>query len=382
MRSVRGREQFLEVMATGALTPLLLPLSWLVRRAVPLEDAELAIGFVAFHAAHVLNDPHFAVTYLLFYEDAAERARSPGIALSQRVRWLLAGVVTPLALVAWIGWSLAEGSAERLGLLVQLMYLAVGWHYGKQGFGVLTVLSGRRGVSFTTWERRALLGHVYTAWAFAWASPPLAAGEYEERGVVYWAPERPEAFTVAAGVALALSTLVMVTVLAQKARREGSLPWWPIAAYLSTLWLWSIGSALDPLVRYVIPALHAVQYFYFVALLRWTEAQSEEGPPRFGRPATSRMLALALGALALGWALFRGIPALLDAELVERGGWGRLGATPFFAAFYVAVNVHHFAMDAVIWRREHAPTRWLLAREPRPLPEPTTSRDPAGDEPT
>jgi hypothetical protein len=76
MRSVRGREQFLEVMATGALTPLLLPLSWLVRRAVPLEDAELAIGFVAFHAAHVLNDPHFAVTYLLFYEDAAESARS------------------------------------------------------------------------------------------------------------------------------------------------------------------------------------------------------------------------------------------------------------------------------------------------------------------
>ncbi len=60
----------LEVLATGALTPLLLPLSWLVRSAVPLDDAELAIGFLAFHGAHVLNDPHFAVTYLLFYDDA------------------------------------------------------------------------------------------------------------------------------------------------------------------------------------------------------------------------------------------------------------------------------------------------------------------------
>jgi hypothetical protein len=382
MGVVRSRERLseitsLEILATGALTPLLLPLSFLVRRVVPLDDAELAIGFLAFHGAHVLNDPHFAVTYLLFYEDAARRARAPEIPLAQRARWLLAGVVTPLVLVAWALWAITSHAADTLGWMVQLMYLAVGWHYGKQGFGVLTVLSARRGVSFTVWERRALLAHVYAAWAFAWASPPLPAGEYEERGVVYWSPGRPELLMTTSGVALALSTVALLAVLVQKARREGSLPWWPLSAYLATLWLWGIGSAIDPLVRYVIPALHAVQYVFFVALLRWNEARSEEGPPRFGRPATSRLAALALGALVLGWALFRGIPALLDEELVPRDGWESLGATPFFAAFYVVVNLHHFAMDAVIWRREHAPTRWLVAR-PTPSSDTTPEDTPIG----
>jgi uncharacterized membrane protein YhaH (DUF805 family) len=188
----------------------------------------------------------------------------------------------------------------------------------------------------------------------------LAAGEYVERGVVYWAPERPLWLTLATGVVFAASTLALIVVLARRLRREGTLPWTPLLAFLATIWLWGVGSAIDPLVRYVIPALHALQYFFFVGLLRHNEAKAEEGPPTFGRPVGARLAALALGALALGWALFRGGPALLDGELVAREGWGALGPSPFFAAFYVVVNLHHFAMDAVIWRREHAPTRHLL----------------------
>lgn len=359
-----SRERVIELLATGAWTPLLLPISWIVRRIVPLDDAELAIGFLMFHAAYVVNDPHFAVTYLLFYDDARTRSSSGSIPIAQRARWIVAGVMVPVLLVGWASWALASHAANALGAMVQLMNLAVGWHYGKQGFGVLTVLSARRGVGFEPIERRVLLAHVYATWALAWSSPPLRAGEYEERGVVYWAIARPEGLMWIAIAVCALSTIALVIVLARKARREGSLPWTPLVAYLATLWLWSVAASIDPLVRYVIPALHAIQYFFFVGLLRWNEARSYEGPPRFGRPATSRLLALAVGALLLGYALFRAIPAVLDAELVGREGWDALGATPFFAAFYVVVNLHHFAMDAVIWRREHAPTRFLVAKPP------------------
>ncbi len=376
------RDRAIELLATGALTPLLLPLSWLVRRVVPLDDAELAIGFLMFHAAHVVNDPHFAVTYLLFYEDARARATSPQIAPAQRARFLVAGVLVPVVLVAWAIWALSTHAANVLGAMVQLMYLAVGWHYGKQGFGVLTVLSARRGVSFDAVERRVLLAHVYATWALAWSSPPLAAGEYAERGVVYWALPRPEWLTWIAVGACALSTVALVVVLAKKLRREGSLPWTPLVAYLATLWLWSVAASIDPLVRYVIPALHALQYFFFVGLLRWNEGRAEEGPPRFGRPATTRVFALAVGAVALGYALFRGIPALLDADLVGRDGWDALGATPFFAAFYVVVNLHHFAMDAVIWRREHAPTRFLVAKPANAEPDDLFSHEQETAEPT
>lgn len=350
----------LALWLTGALTPLLLLLSWIVRRHVALDDAELAVGFLAFHGAHVLNDPHFAVTYSLFYDDAKARALGGGQAPAQRARWLVAGVVTPLVLIAWAGWALASRSAALLGAMVQLMYLLVGWHYAKQGFGALSVLSARRGVVLTTVERRAFLAHCYAGWAFAWASPPLPAGEYVERGVVYWAPERPLWLAVVTGIAFAASSVALVLVLVRRWRREGSLPWVPVLAFLATIWLWGVGSALDPLVRYVIPALHALQYFFFVGLLRRNEARAEEGPPTFGRPVGARLSALAVGALGLGWLLFRGAPALLDAGLVGPRGWDELGPTPFFAAFYVVVNLHHFAMDAVIWRREHPPTRHLV----------------------
>jgi hypothetical protein len=62
--------------------------------------------------------------------------------------------------------------------------------------------------------------------------------------------------------------------------------------------------------------------------------------------------------------LFRGVPTALDELLIPRGSGIRsslLGATPFFAAFFVVVNIHHYFMDAVIWRRQNPDMRHLRA---------------------
>lgn len=357
---MRGKSTTLEILATGAWTPLLIPISWVIRRWVPLDDAEIVASLVALHVAHFVNDPHFAATYLLFYADVPRRLTGCHVPMAQRLRYMLAGFVAPAVLVAWAAAALATGSAPLFGWMIQLMYLAVGWHYARQGFGVLVVLAARRGTHFDRLERTALLVQVVAAWAFAWASPPLPEGRFVERGVVYWAPARPEWATIATGVVLAISSVVLVVVLVGKRVREGRLPWLPLGAFVTTLWLWGIGSAFDPLVRYFIPALHGVQYLFFVALLRGNEARADEGPPRFAPPARTRLMALAVGAVVLGWVLFRGAPRALDDAFSRDVGGGDLGPTPFVAAFYVVVNLHHFAMDAVIWRREHPPMRHLL----------------------
>src|SRR5580692_9371819 len=90
-----------EFLLVGGLTPLLYPLSWLLRRGLGLDLSELAVGFTMFHAAFVINDPHFSVTYLLFYRDARARAFGDAFAPAQRARYLVAGVVVPAALAAW-----------------------------------------------------------------------------------------------------------------------------------------------------------------------------------------------------------------------------------------------------------------------------------------
>lgn len=352
-----------ELLLAGGITFALFPLAWVARRALGLDAADYAAGFLTFYGAYVINDPHFTVTYFLFYKDARRRALGDAFSRPQRIRYCIAGVLVPAALVLWAALALLRGSAQSIGWMVQLMFLLVGWHYAKQGFGVLNVLLARRGTSLSPRERAAFLAHAYAAWGFAWANPSLPAGEYEEKGVIYAALAHPRWLEITAGSILAVTTVWLAVLLFQRWRRDRSLPLAPLAIFLATIWLWTIYTTIDPLVRYVIPALHSVQYLYFVWLMRRNEARAFEGPPQFGRPAAVRVAALAVSALGLGWLLFHGAPSLFDtaraARLGRHGNFGDLGETPYFAAFYVVVNIHHYFMDYVIWRRENPETRYL-----------------------
>lgn len=351
-----------EALLVGAFTPLLVPLAWWLRRALGLDDAELAVGFVTFYAAHLINDPHFAVTYLLFYKDARGKMfGGQAASTAQRLRYLAAGVGTPLLLAAWIAGALAQRSATSLGALIQLMVLLVGWHYVKQGFGVLSVLSARRGVRFTSAERRSLLAHCYAGWFYAWATPFDPGREVEQKGVVYTTLTHPRWLEPLTLTLLLCTIPPLLWLLVQRFRREGLTQLWaPLSAFLSSVWIWVIFSAADTLLQYVIPALHCVQYLYFVWLLKGNEALERQGAPSFEPSVGARLSMLTLSAVGLGWLLFHGLPSLLDGSLVSRAiARSALGATPYFSALYAFVNIHHFVMDAVLWRRDNPMTRYL-----------------------
>ena len=183
---------FVEFLLVGGVTLLLLPLAWCLRSLAGLDASELAVGFLAFHAAYLINDPHFAVTYLLFYKDAKNRALGKSFEPSAASSLFDRGA-------AWCRSRSPRGGSRgsrpaprgRSGLLFELMFLLVGWHYVKQGFGVLTVLSARRGVRFSALERKVVLAHCYAGWAYAWANPASASKEVEEKGVVYTRARAP-----------------------------------------------------------------------------------------------------------------------------------------------------------------------------------------------
>lgn len=350
-----------ELLLVGGLTPLLFPLSLLLRKTLGLSSADYAVGFTAFYAAYVINDPHFAVTYLLFYEDGRARALGRAWKGTQWARWLIAGIVVPIVLGAWAAYGLFARSAPALGMMMELMFALVGWHYVKQGFGVMITLSARRGLFFGRWERIVLLVHCFSGWAFAWANPAAAAREVESKGVVYTTLAHPAWLDRGTHVVFLASFVVLLGMLARKWRREGALPLLsPMTAMLMSIWSWSVYSSIDPLVVYVTPALHSVQYLYFVWLLRWGQAKEREGAPWFERSATTRVGLLLVSALALGFVLFHGAPSVLDSALVEKRD--RLldtGPTPYFAAIYAFVNIHHYFMDFVIWRKDNPLTRYL-----------------------
>lgn len=361
-RHATAPAKLLEFLVVGGLTPICFLLSWLLRRQLPLTEAELAVGFTFFHLAFVLNDPHFSVTYLLFYRDFRGRALGPSFSLAMRWRYWLAGVVIPLSLLGWSLLSLARASPQSLAFLFQLMLFLVGWHYVKQGFGVAVVLAGRRGVRFDQNERWVLLGHCYAAWIFSWVNPSVGAQRTAEKGVFYTAIARPAWLEQLAGVLLLISMIALVAMLVRKWAREGRLPLiTPLTALLCSLWTWLIFSSVDPLVRYMTPALHSIQYLYFVWLLRRNEARARAVAPHFEVPR-ERLGWLAVSALGLGWLLFHGMPSALDDMFRHRLGLPKnsdLGHTPFFAALYASINIHHYFMDNVIWRRQNPETGLL-----------------------
>ncbi len=245
--------------------------------------------------------------------------------------------------------------------MIQVMFFTVGWHYVKQGFGVLAVLSARRGVRFTGGERLALLAHCFAGWAYAWASPFDPGREVEEKGVIYKTLAHPHGLERLT-LAFALATFVpVVVVLVRKWRREGRLPIvTPLVALFSSIWAWSVYSNIDRLVVYMVPALHSIQYLYMVWLMKRNEAREREGPPWFEPPPRTRLGILAVSAVGLGAVLFHFAPTALDDFFTpKKSAFTDMGPTPWFAGLYALVNVHHYFMDNVIWRRENPETRYL-----------------------
>lgn len=341
----------------------MLPLCWWLRRSAGLDASELAVGFLTFHAAFLINDPHFSVTYLLFYRNARNRAFGDVFNRAQRARYWVAGAVVPCALAGWAVWAIACDSAASLGLMMQLMFFLVGWHYVKQGFGILTVISARHGFRFRPRERRLLLAHCFAAWFYARANPADPGTEYLEKGVLFRSLPHPPGLEAITLALLVMSCLGLAWALGSMWRREKRLP--PLAAltgFLVTIWLWVVYSSIDPLLVYLIPALHSLQYLYFVWLSQRNRALAEEGPPHFGRSVSVRLSILGASAVGLAWVFFHGAPSFLDEVLFPeaREGASPMGATPFLAAIVTLVNIHHYFMDAVIWRRENPDSRFLM----------------------
>lgn len=354
-----------EFLLTGGATPLVIGALALLRTTWPIDDATFAVGFTTFYLAYVVNDPHFAVTYVLFYRRAKERALSPSYPLAQRIRYWTAGLAVPLALLSWCGYALSVRSAEALGGLFQLMFFLVSWHYVKQGLGVLVMLSARGGLRFSPAERRLILAHAIAAWLYARATPFDPGSPFLEQGVFYHSLRHPSWFEPVTRALFVVSALGLVVALGSFFKREGRLP--PLAAlfgFLCTVLTWVVFPSLDPLFVYVIPLLHSLQYLYFVGLREHAEGRHWEGEPHFGRPAALCVGLLAASALGLGWVLFHGLPDALDdvLSLASSDPLDPLGPTPWLAACFAFVNLHHYFMDAVIWRREVPEVRYLTIR--------------------
>ena len=332
----------------------------------PRDDAARAVlASVALVLAFFLTYPHVANSYQLFYRGFLRKAFSPESALAARYRF--AGILLPVGMVAFFVVAISQDSLALLGVAGNVTLLMSGWHYAKQGFGILMLDAARKGVRFSAGERRRLLWNTHLVWITFWLMINDTLVKQELWGITYYLIDVPESVRSAMLGVVVLSALVVGYDFFRRWRAERALPVNGVVAYAATVYAWVLIGRFDPVLLLVVPLFHGLQYLSVVwryrinmEKARLDDARSPvaEGGWVWIRTAAAGLARFAVVGGVLGLAGFWWVPAALDTLV----GYDRavFGAALFFFMAWTFVGIHHAFMDNVIWRRENLESRRYL----------------------
>lgn len=317
------------------------------------ETARPSVILLTWVMATILNFPHFAASYLLFYRRFWQRAFSRPSSREMQLRYIAAGILAPAALITYCAIGYLLGDAMMLGLGANLMLFLVGWHYTKQGYGILIVTSVYNRQFFNDSEKNILRYNAYAVWLMMWLLGNTYVSEANLWGLAIYSFAIPKPI-VYMGAALAFATTVFTLKIFGRRLlgQDGGLPITGAVAYLTTLYLW-LFARYEPMALLFVPAFHSLQYLLIVGRYEVNRNRAlADGAVT--RTVKGSMLRFALTTVILGLTGFWFVPATLD--YVVNYDRAVLGGTVFLFMFWIVINVHHYLLDNVIWRRENPET--------------------------
>jgi hypothetical protein len=321
--------------------------------------------------ANVINHPHFAHSYQIFYRTYPQVMRQPDMSPSLRLRYLWAGVISPVIILGALAAALFVGDQQTLGLAVNAMGFFVGWHYVKQGYGMIMVDAARLRCFFGERQKKILLVNSYLCWGLAWALANRTVAERDLWGISYAAIDVP--LPVLWGFILAVSVsslLVLVTLLQHVKAHGGATPINGIMAYVAALYPWLLLGS-EPIVGALIPAFHSLQYLIIVWRVQLNVERAKPGASehvdwmhRFGigfRRDTARFVGFLGNGFVIGLLGFWLIPLLAGFYVAyDRAEYG---PNLFLFLFWIFINIHHYFIDNAMWRKENPHTlKYLFAK--------------------
>jgi len=353
-----------DLICLGGGSLILLPLvAWLA----PADFNPRAFG-IGLLLSTIIIHPHFAHSYQIFYRTFGRILSDAGIGWGLRARYLWAGVAAPLLLILFMLGALTWGSPRVLGYAGNLMVFLVGWHYVRQGYGVLIADTVLHRCFFSIGEKRALLINAHVCWIVAWLAVNHTIAQRNLFGLSFVAIDLPTELLWVGAVLTAITTLHVAWLLVSHGRRfPGAVPLAGIGAYLAALYPW-VFLIRAPALAALIPALHALQYLvlvwrYQINLESGRPAAATAMPPRnrpFVSPQGLRIAGFVFRGILLGVIGFWALPTALD-TLVPYDH-GQYGDYLFFFVLYVFINIHHYFLDNAMWRKENPHTlRHLFA---------------------
>lgn len=306
--------------------------------------------------AHVINNPHFIHSYQLFYTNYRGRISRANTSSILRFKYIFAGIVVPLILVSYFLFSLLTYNARLLGYGANIMFIFVGWHYAKQGYGLLMVDAVMKKRFFKAFEKRLFVTNAYVVWAYTWIKSNQVFYEANYWGVKYFMFDLPEiTLTLGFWAMIGMSTLLLLAMVARLMRREG-LPVNGLLAYIAALYMWLIIVTWNPLFAYFTPAFHSLQYLAVVWRFKLNSEKAADNAAGTSQKPWWQSIWARLGAFAgigvfAGYLAFWGLPQIISASGIYNENL--IGGQAILFAFIIFINVHHYFMDNVIWRKDN-----------------------------
>jgi hypothetical protein len=116
-----------------------------------------------------------------------------------------------------------------------------------------------------------------------------------------------------------------------------------VFAYTVSLYAWLL--IRDPIVLLWIPLFHSLQYLTVVWRFEVNRIRAQSSRVR---PAL-RFALFAVSGIGLGYLGFWALPLWLDANVSYSKEV--FGTSLFLYAFWIFINIHHYALDSVMWRK-------------------------------
>ena len=274
---------------------------------------------------------------------------------SLRARYFLFGIVAPLVLVVGMAYLVLQGDVVTLGLAANLMFLLVGWHYVKQGYGMAMLDATLKRAFFDEQQKKLLLHNAYAVWLLAWLLVNYLAKNLAPSyfGIPYIALSVPGWALGAAAIGAVWTTLRCLLMLYRRRAQRQPLAWNGLVAYGVSLYAWLL--VRDPIVILWVPLFHSLQYLAVVWRFqsnRCRSMASDRLNPRY------RFALFFLLSLGLGYYMFVQAPGWLDEHVVYDKAL--FGGSLFFFLFWIFINVHHYLLDTVMWRKGNPDVKQYL----------------------
>ncbi|GJL90437.1 hypothetical protein [Hyphococcus sp.] len=295
--------------------------------------------------ANIVNHPHFAHSYQIFYRNFKNKLTHKDYPAALRARYVFSGIIAPISLAVFFAASFAFSSPKALGYGASIMFFMVGWHYVKQGYGMAMVDAVLKKRFFNNREKNALLLNAYATWIFAWMFVNRIISEHNFFGLDIPVFNAPDFLLYPAAAAAIASAGWTVCLLGHGALNQGRrYPVNGLLAYGVSLYPWLLFGKINPVYFTLVPLFHSLQYMTVVWRYELNTNESETKRNPLVHLAQFYGFAVLLGAVA-----FWGAPILL-ADMFSFDNSPFTGYS-VLAAFWAFINVHHYLMDNVMWRK-------------------------------